>query len=137
VSITLPNAPLGPGSPAELRALFEKAYGKLFSRTIPGAEIEVLTWTLLVETEAEKSRAGSGEPEAYAPDSIGRRTIYDPGRKQELSVPVYWRHDLTPGAQFSGPAILAEKQTTTVVSSAFDAHVNANGCVVLTRKKEA
>jgi N-methylhydantoinase A len=135
VSIKLQNADLGAGSAAELRALFEAAYENLFSRTIPGAEIEILTWSLLVETEPENSISVSGEPEAYAPNSSGRRSVYDPARKMELPVPVYWRHDLEPGARFVGPAIVAEQQTTTVVSSAFNVHVNANGCLVLTRKE--
>lgn len=136
VSIELPNVPLEAGSPVQLRLLFEKSYEKLFSRTIPGAEIEVLTWTVLVETAAQPVAEETKDPTPYNPVSIGQRSIYDPARKRESSVPVYWRHDLTSGAHFAGPAILAEKQTTTVVSSAFDAHVNANGCVVLTRKNE-
>ena len=136
VSIELPNSALDASSPAKLRHLFEKAYEKLFSRTIPGAEIEVLTWTVLVATVAEAIAEETKDLTPYNPVSIGQRSVYDPARKLESSVPVYWRHDLTSGARFAGPAILAEKQTTTVVSSAFDAHVNANGCVVLTRRKE-
>ena len=136
VSIELPNSALDASSPAKLRHLFEKAYEKLFSRTIPGAEIEVLTWTVLVATVAVAVLEETKDLTPYNPVSIGQRSVYDPARKQENSVPVYWRHDLTSGARFAGPAILAEKQTTTVVSSAFDAHVNANGCVVLTRRKE-
>lgn len=137
VSIELPSAALNDDSPAELRRLFEHAYEKLFSRIIPGAEIEVLTWTILVETVAETVAEETRDLTPYNPVSIGQRSLYDPARKREISVPIYWRHDLTSGAHFSGPAILAEKQTTTVMSSAFDAHVNANGCVVLTRKKDA
>ncbi|AFL53370.1 N-methylhydantoinase A [Sinorhizobium fredii] len=136
VSITLPNAALDASSPSTLRVLFEKAYARLFSRTIPGAEIEVLTWTVLVETKTDVVVTGAAEPARYQPDKIGDRNVYDPARKKEAVVPVYWRHDLKPGAGFSGPAILSEKQTTTVVSAAFDAHVNARGCIVLTRKTE-
>ena len=85
-----------------------------------------------VETPYQGEEPSVGEVISKAVEGL----YYDPARKQENSVPVYWRHDLTSGARFAGPAILAEKQTTTVVSSAFDAHVNANGCVVLTRRKE-
>lgn len=136
VSITVPNAVLAADSPVELRTLFEKAYEKLFSRTIPGAEIEVLTWTVLVETASTHVNGETRDAAPYNPVSIGQRSLYDPARKQESAVPVYWRHDLASGARITGPAILAERQTTTVVSSVFDAHVNADGCVVLTRKKE-
>ena len=136
VSITLPNTSLDADSPASLRTLFEMAYGRLFSRTIPGAEIEILTWTVLVETASDAAVTEQAEPVRYQPEKIGDRNVYDPARKKEAVLPVYWRHHLKPGAAFSGPAILAEKQTTTVVSSVFDAHVNARGCIVLTRKTE-
>ena len=49
-------------------------------------------------------------------------------------MPVYRREALRPGAVIAGPAIVAEEQTTTVVTAAFDAHVNALGYLVLDRR---
>ena len=46
-----------------------------------------------------------------------------------MEAPVYWRPDLQPlGARLSGPAIIAEDETTTTfVTAAFDGAVNARG----------
>jgi N-methylhydantoinase A len=49
-------------------------------------------------------------------------------------VPVYLRTELAQGMRLSGPAIIAEDETTTFVSASFDASVNAQGCIVLERK---
>jgi N-methylhydantoinase A len=51
-----------------------------------------------------------------------------------MEVPVYWRPDLGPGAQVKGPALIAEDETTTFVTAAFDAVINAQGCIVLDRR---
>jgi N-methylhydantoinase A len=49
-------------------------------------------------------------------------------------VPVYWRPDLAPGVRISGPAVIAEDETTTFVTAAFDAAINTRGCIVLERR---
>ena len=52
-----------------------------------------------------------------------------------MEVPVYWRPDLAPGARLTGPAVIAEDETTTFVTAAFDAAINAQGCIVLDRRE--
>ena len=49
-------------------------------------------------------------------------------------MPVYRRDDLQPGVRISGPALIVEDQTTTVVTTAFDAAVNPLGYLLLTRR---
>lgn len=137
VPVTLADGPLEAGSAAQLRQLFEDSYSRLFSRTIPGAEIEVLTWTVLVETETVTEAAVHDANEAYRPEAAGHRNLYDTAQKVTVEAPVYWRHQLQPGAELEGPAIIAESQTTTVVSGSFNARINAHGCIVLSRKKAA
>jgi N-methylhydantoinase A len=49
-------------------------------------------------------------------------------------VPVYRRESLPPGSAFSGPAIVAEDETSTYISASFAAHIDASGCIVMDRK---
>ena len=42
------NSEVGPEPVAALRAAFDHAYEKVYGRTIPGLDIEVLSWTLVV-----------------------------------------------------------------------------------------
>jgi N-methylhydantoinase A len=44
------------------------------------------------------------------------------------------RDEVAPGAVVPGPALIVEAQTTTVVTPRFDAHIDASGNIVLTRK---
>ena len=47
--------------------------------------------------------------------------MFDPDSGGSMEVPVYWRPDLSPGASIKGPALIAEDETTTFVTAAFDA----------------
>ena len=52
------------------------------------------------------------------------------------NTPVYERQALAAGAGIKGPALIAEDQTTTVVTADFDACVNSLGCLVLDQRKK-
>jgi N-methylhydantoinase A len=61
--------------------------------------------------------------------------VLDPGLGEFLDVPIYWRADLAPGAQIKGPAVIAEDETSTVVSPLFDARIDAFGYIELIRRE--
>ena len=134
IVVPLPARDLTPADAASLRDAFEREYVALFSRSIPHAEVEILTWSLTVSTEPERAVATAGiATAADAPRIAGRRRVFDPETGSSVEVPVYWRPDLVPGARIGGPAIIAEDETTTYVTGGFDAAINAQGCIVLER----
>jgi len=71
---------------------------------------------------------------AAAPEPVGRRPVFDGRSGKTADVPVYRREKLPPGSRFSGPAIVAEDETSTYVSASFAAHIDASGCIVMDRK---
>jgi N-methylhydantoinase A len=118
---------------AVLQATFDDAYRKLYGRLIPGLDVEVLSFGLDLTSAAEPIRPAAGEPRAHVPTPAGTRQLRDPAAGVALEVPVYWRPDLAPGATFAGPAIIAEDDTTILVSSACGARVDGQGHVWLER----
>ena len=62
------------------------------------------------------------------------RRLFDTVVTDFVEAPVFARADLAPGARLSGPAVIVEDQTTTIVSSNFDLHVNGLGYLVLDRR---
>ena len=63
--------------------------------------------------------------------------MFDPERQVALDYAVHVRADLTPGMTLTGPALIVEDQTTTVVTSTFDATVNPLGYLVMSAKGDA
>jgi N-methylhydantoinase A len=126
--------PVGmPITPERLRSLFEQEYMHQFGRVIPGVPIEVLNWTL---------RLSAPEPKVQACPSVGgeRRVksksvaeIVDPGTGQATAAEIHLRGDLRPGDVISGPALLAEDETTTFVAGNYEARINGLGYIILIR----
>ncbi|MCZ6873209.1 MAG: hydantoinase/oxoprolinase family protein, partial [bacterium] len=139
VGVELPvriEAPrLGQDGAEVLLAAFEREYHRLYERTIPNLEVEILTWVLLVSTQGEQLTTVPHHAEAAAvPQAIGQRQMVDTASGEHLTVPVYARQALKPGMQLAGPAVIVEQDTTTVVSARFNAHIHPLGYIILEQK---
>ena len=90
-------------------------------------------WIDDVDAEAAKS--------SFA--SIGAEGASDQGepphplmhKTETVDYAIYLRADLSPGMRLTGPALIVEDQTTTVVTSPFDLSVNGIGYLILTRTR--
>ncbi len=134
IAIPLENRALTAEDAAPLRAAFEQTYATLFVRFIPGAAIEVLSWSVLVTTAATLPAAIPHAAHAAPPEPIGMRPVFDGRHGRAVAVPVYDRAAMPAGARASGPAIILEDETSTFVSSRFDVHVDGAGCLVMEQK---
>jgi N-methylhydantoinase A len=135
ITVELPVREFAAADRANLRKLFEAAYGRLYSRHIPGVEIEILSWVVSIAAPAEGALAAAVETKPNEPKSRARRAVFDPASGEFLDVPIYWRPDLTAGACVRGPAVIAEDDTSTVVSPLFDASIDRFGYIELTRRE--
>src|SRR5262249_7531125 len=121
IVVSLPARDFAAEDAAMLGAAFRREYVALFSRDIPRAELEILTWSLTVSTEPERAAAMASVVAAVgAPLEAGRCRLFDPETGGFMEAPVYWRRSLAHGARLSGPAVIAEDETTTFVTAAFD-----------------
>ena len=122
----------------DMRARFEAAYTTLFGRIIPGLDLEAVSWTLRIAVDRAAEPAAPSENLAVsAPQPHAGRSLFDPASGAFAMVDVYRRDQLRPGARVAGPAIIAEDATTTIVTAAFAATVQADGAILLTRKPAA
>jgi N-methylhydantoinase A len=131
---------------------FETAYAAIYGRTIPGMAVEAMSWSLKVEAKADvevdplvdqaKSRhpgaersGASGVGGGGNPQGCPKRAVYDAAARRRIEYKLVERDALAPHDAIEGPALIVEAQTTTVVTSAFDARIDAAGNIVLRRKK--
>lgn len=135
ISVPLPQARFdAPGTAEALIAAFEAAYTALYGRVIPGMEPEALTWTLTLAGPAPPVEPARVPPRKERQKAEVRQRVFDAHRAAAIDYAVFERSALAPGAAVDGPALIVEDQTTTVVDAAFDAHVDADFNLVLTRK---
>ena len=135
VMVPLPVARYNENDGTRLAEAFAAAYRTLYSRTIPGVDIEVVSWALSLRAPVELAVETPQPAKPYKPQPSGRRALFDPGRGETIEVDVYHRADLRPGAQIAGPALIVEDETSTVVSPAFDASIDGYGCIELQRRE--
>lgn len=118
-----------------LRAAFEQAYRAQYGGMTLDLPIEMLTWRVTVRAggfATDQAPAKAAERTAVA---VGSRQVIDPASGDLLDFPLYARESMQPGDIFSGPALVAERETTTVVSPRFDGRMDERGYLVLTRRK--
>lgn len=106
---------------SSLRERFEAAYTALYTRCIPGLEIEVLSWTLAL---ADHSRAqlAPGVPEAMGESAAEAQVeqhwqLVDPESAVTQTATCIARNQLKADEWLVGPALVTEAQTTTFVPS--------------------
>ena len=136
IFVAFPVRALGPDDRMVVQQAFDAEYARLYRRTIPEAEVEVLTWALTLSTVADRPVPVQDVAPLPALAPLDHLPVPDLETGEEHDVPLYWRPDLAPGTRFDGPAIVAEDETSTFVTRRFAARVAANRYLVVERRRE-
>lgn len=134
IPVKLEEAELDSQSSGRLTIAFETEYTRLYGRTIPSLEIEILTWSLLVSTKESDGLAINMSAKSYAPDTTEFRKLMDAESGEFNDAAVYDRLSLAPGARIEGPAIVTESDTATVITRRFEGQVTDGGYMIFERK---
>jgi N-methylhydantoinase A len=133
IEVPVPGGELGPDQIATLRTAYEREYARQYRRHVPGMEIEILNWAVVVSTpRRDYPTLASLDPTGRPEPECGRQ-IYHGESDSHLTVPGYRRGDLVSGDFIVGPALITEPQTTTFVPPGFDLAVDAASNLVMTR----
>jgi N-methylhydantoinase A len=136
ISVELPVRDFTAADRSFIASSFEEAYRRLYSRPIPGVDIEILSWVVTVSAPPQGELSTAMPMRPSEPKSRGRRQVFDPQSGAFADVPIYWRSDLGPGVKINGPAVIAEDDTSTVISALFEAHVDKFGYIALNRRED-
>ena len=135
IAVSLPTRRYNDDDAAFLYGAFEADYRRLYSRVIPGVEVEVLSWVLLLSAPSPTAtEPRPADPVPYTPAPTRRRPVFDPYAGESIEVAIHERRDLNPGALVPGPAVIVEDETSTVVGCLFDARIDALGYIELVRR---
>lgn len=131
ISVSLPIRKLTSSDAVFLKETFDVYYARQYGRTIPGIDIEVLSWTVTVSCPVEVSQRLTKADSLIAAEPLGHREVVETTNGTSEQFSVYARSGLKPGMKIKGPALITEEETTTLVSSNFDAFINSIGYIVL------
>ena len=129
-----------PEALAALRDHFETAYRQRFAFLMPERELVIeainVECTLPgVSTATPSQTQPATEHPASAVSSVRMYCLQDEAPAGWRDAALYQREALAPGATLDGPAVIAERNSTTVVEPGWQARMGADGCLLLQRVK--
>jgi N-methylhydantoinase A len=129
LTVPVSSGPLDAAALGRVRARFDETYAARYGYSSPTEPVEAVTWKL---------SAIAGSPRIALPKThpVGRnaskgvRAAYFPERKGFVDTPVYDRYALAAGATIAGPAIVEERESTTVLPPGTTATVDAYATLI-------
>lgn len=118
-------------------AAFEAAYRVLFGRVIDGLGVEVTNWSVVVATVLADTPPVVRHTSGAAVAPLRTRHFFDAALRRTVDAQEVDRASMTAGQYVAGPAIIVESETTTIVTSSFDAVGQGDGSLRLIRKGES
>ncbi|WP_370284319.1 hydantoinase/oxoprolinase family protein [Pseudooceanicola sp.] len=134
IPVVLPDRAFADADREMIAEAFRSRYAAFFGRAVEGPEIEFVTFSVKAQdirpapATVRLDTAGARVPAA---DS---RPVFDPARGAALATAILARDSLAPGARVEGPAVIVEAETSTIVTSPFDAVIQPDGTILLIRK---
>ena len=131
LTVAVPPGPLGEPELRRLREAFDQAYAGRYGHASPGEPVEAVNWKL--------AAIGAGPRVALPklgrvgrPDEAlkARRPAFFPETGGFVDCPVYDRYRLTAGLELAGPAIVEERESTTVLPPGVRARVDDYGSLI-------
>ncbi|MEC7762985.1 MAG: hydantoinase/oxoprolinase family protein [Pseudomonadota bacterium] len=126
ISVPLPDGPITDETLTTLARGFETAHERLYGFIAEGEEIQMVTYRMQATGRVEKAQFAA-QPDA-GPDAsaaiTGSRDVWMPEAGGFVDTPLYDRALLKAGNRFTGPAIVDQLDTTTIVPPGVAAHVD-------------
>ena len=137
ITVPVPDGPLDAAATATLAERFRGAYERLYTHLYDGARIEIINLRLRcsaaapgLETAREDTASGSSMLKGYRP-------AYDPDSGSMVESAVYDRYALPSGVTVAGPAIIEEREATTIVPQGARAVIDDAGNLRLNLPEQA
>ena len=122
---------------ALFRTLFDEQYEHFFGRVIDGLDVEIVSWSLRATSKvAPPARIGKTAKGSEA-RAQGTREIFDVQVGSFQTASVVARADMKPGDFVSGPAVITERETSTIITASREVIMQADGCLLVRARQSA
>jgi N-methylhydantoinase A len=127
IPVPLPNRDLAGGDVANIFAAYEREYSKYFDRPVPGSDVEVMSYAVVLATATADIVAAPSVDSFSDAHSTRSQLVRDTSTGATNPWAVYDRANMSIGIRIVGPAIVAEDETSTLVGPGWSAFVNRLG----------
>jgi N-methylhydantoinase A len=134
IAVPIPPRALTVQDVREIRALYDAEYSRFYDRPVPGSDVEILSFAVTVRTVEAHVEPAASVADAPAPKPVRVQMVRDTATGEVSEWQVYDREDMRPGATVSGPAIIAEAETSTLIGPGWICRMDGLGYLDLTQE---
>jgi N-methylhydantoinase A len=133
LAVDVPDGEIGDAQKPSLKAAFDTLHRRIYGQAAEGEPAEIVTFRLQVEIAIDRYTfsARNGHAGAALQARDGTRKVYDLDRRQFVDATVYDRARFLPGDRFTGPAIVNQFDSTTVVLGGQHVLVDPYGTLII------
>ena len=124
LTVPVPSGRLDAAALAAIRKSFDEIYAARYGYSSPDEPVEIVTWKLSAIGGTPRLSLAKA-PTVGGAARKGERLAYFPERSGFVETPIYDRYALAAGATIVGPAIVEERESTTVLPPGAKATVDA------------
>jgi N-methylhydantoinase A len=133
IPVVLPARTLVASDVAAIRTEYDRAYAHFYDRPVPGSDVEIMSYAVMVATITDPTSVASTSGDAHKATPDRFQDVRDTVTGEISAWAIHDRASLTPGAVVTGPAIIAEDETSTLVGPGWTATIDAYAYINMTR----
>jgi len=131
LTVPVPSGPLDGAALARVRAAFDDVYAARYGYAQPDEPVEVVTWKLAAIGGTPRVDLPKAPAASVTGGLKGRRRAYFPETRAYIDAPVYDRYGLAAGMEIAGPAIVEERESTSVLPPGCVARVDEYASLIV------
>ncbi|OCW57048.1 hydantoinase/oxoprolinase family protein [Hoeflea olei] len=135
IEVPIDPAAVAAGDVSPITEAFHAEHRRLYGHADTDAPIQIIAINFVVTGHSVKPTLSKSDPEPR--DVAPEKTIHAHVDGARREVALYRRSELTPGARFGSPCVIAQDDTTTIVPTGFTGTVDSHGNLILTLTETA
>ena len=137
LTVPVPSGHLDATALATVRSSFDEIYAARYGYSSPDEALEIVTWKLSAIGGTPTIQLAKAHTVSARDPRKASRLAYFPERGGFVDTPVYDRYAVAAGATLAGPAIVEERESTTVLPPGVRATVDAYANLIVDVDAEA
>lgn len=119
---------------AALHERFTLTYRQLYGRSLDHVAVEAISWTVTASTAAPTLASPTHPAQSNDASVHPDREVFSFQQQRRITIPVYARSQLSHDSKLSGPLLVVDPETTTLVDELFSVSRTREGHLVLERQ---
>lgn len=118
-----------------LKKAFDVAYENFFGRIIDGLDVEIVSWSLRASSTMLPPPPTTVTAKNKAAAVQSERRMFDSQDGVFHQASIVARSSMQPGDWVAGPAVITERETSTIITASREVIMQADGCLLVRAKK--